>query len=31
MNTDLTEVRFSDKARWRGGGINVDGIIRKPE
>jgi uncharacterized protein YjbI with pentapeptide repeats len=33
MNTDVTGVRFSDNARWRGegGGINVDNIIRKLE
>jgi hypothetical protein len=33
MNTDITGFRFSDNARWRGGGgeINVDNIIRKLE
>ncbi len=31
MNTDLTGVRFSDNSRRRGGGINVDNIIRKLE
>ena len=28
---DITDVRFSDNSRRRGGGINVDNIIRKLE
>ena len=35
MNTDITGVRVSDKAKWiegeGGGGINVDNIISKLE